>query len=65
MHSPEFYFNDIIYHDFLPPLRRGSRVKSDNTHIIVNINPLAHILDICALVVSSCALFTVYPNSIM
>ena len=23
----------IIYHDFLPPTRRGSHVKSDNTHI--------------------------------
>ena len=22
----------IIYHDFLPPPRRGSLVKSDNTH---------------------------------
>ena len=29
------------------------------------IHPLAHILDICALVFSSCALFTVYPNRIM
>ena len=22
----------LILHDFLPPMRRGSRVKSDNTH---------------------------------
>ena len=26
-----------IYHDFLPPPRRGSHVKSDNTHEIINI----------------------------
>ena len=26
----------IIYHNFLPPPRRGSHVKSDNTHIIIN-----------------------------
>ena len=25
----------IIYHDFLPPQRRGSHVKSDNTHTII------------------------------
>ena len=43
----------IIYHDFLPPPRRGIYVKSDNTHTIVNIHPLAHILDICALILSS------------
>ena len=37
------YFNNkkIIYHDFLTPLRRGSHVKSYNTHR----HPLAHILD--------------------
>ena len=34
-----------IYHDFLPPPRRGSHVKSDNTHTIDKIHPLAHILD--------------------
>ena len=55
----------IIYHDFLLPIRRGSLVKSDNTHTIVNIHPLAHILDIWTFVFSSCALFTVYPNRIM
>ena len=54
----------IIYHDFLPPPWRGSHVKSDNTQSS-NIHPLAHILDICALIFSSCALFTVYPNRIM
>ena len=32
----------IIYHDFLPTPRRGSRVKSDKT---VKIHPLAHTLD--------------------
>ena len=36
----------------------GSHVKSDNTHIIINIHHLAHILDICALIFSSCALFS-------
>ena len=36
----------IIYHDFLLPPRRGTHVKSDNTHIIINIHTLAHILDI-------------------
>ena len=56
----------IIYHDFPPPPRRGSHVKSDkHTLTIINIHPLAHILDICALIFSSCALFTVYPNRIM
>ena len=49
----------IIYHDFLPPPKRGSHVKSDNTHTIITIHPLAHILNICALIFSSCALFTV------
>ena len=52
----------LIYHEFLPPPMRGSHVKSDNTHTLSNIHPLAHILDICALIFSSCALFTVYPN---
>ena len=51
----------IIYHDFLHQRRRGSHVKSDNTHTISNIHPLAHILDICDLIFSSCAVFTVYP----
>ena len=35
----------IIYHDFLPPPRRGSHVKSDNTHTVIKIHSLAHILD--------------------
>ena len=52
----------IIYHDFLHPPRRGSHVKSDNTHTIINIHPLAHILDTFALIFSSCLLFTVYPT---
>ena len=43
----------------------GSHVKSDNTHTIINIHPLAYILDICALIFNSCAIFTVYPNRIM
>ena len=53
----------IIYHDFLPPVRRGSHVKSDNTHTVINIHPLAHILDICALIFISCAIF--YHNRIV
>ena len=51
-----------IYHDFFSPPRRGSHVKSDNTQTIINNHPLAHILDICALIFSSCAFFTVYPT---
>ena len=43
----------IIYHDFLPPPRRGNHVKSHNTHIIINMHPLAHLLDICSLVFSA------------
>ena len=34
----------IINHDFFPPPWRGSHIKSDNTHIIINIHPLAHFL---------------------
>ena len=47
--------------------RRGSHVKSDNTHThtVIKIHPLAHILDTGGLIFSSCALFTVYPNGIM
>ena len=53
----------IIHHDFHSPPRRGSHVKSDKTHTqSSNIHHLAHILDICALIFSSCALFTVYPT---
>ena len=54
----------IIYHDFLPTPWWGSHVKSDKTHTIINIHPLAHILDTWALIFSICALFTVYPNGI-
>ena len=35
----------IIYHDFLPTLRRGSHVRLDNTHTVIKIHCLAHILD--------------------
>ena len=35
----------ITYHDFLPPPRRGSHVKSDNTPTVIKIHVLAHILD--------------------
>ena len=59
----------IIYHDFLPRPRRGSHVKSDKTHTDTQssryTHPLAHILDSWALIFSSCALLTVYPNHIM
>ena len=39
--------------------------KSNNAHTIINIKPLSHILDICILIFSSCAIFTVYPNRLM
>ena len=35
---PRYYRMRIIYHDFLPPPRRGSHVKSDNTHTSINIH---------------------------
>ena len=36
----------IINHDFLPTPRIGIHVKSDkNTHTVIKIYPLAHILD--------------------
>ena len=31
----------IIYLDCLPPPRRGSRVKSDNTHTIIKYTPIS------------------------
>ena len=55
----------LIYHDFLLPLRKGSHVNSDNTHTIIHIHPLAHIIDTCTLIFHNFALFTVYPNCIM
>ena len=55
----------MIYHDFVPIPRRGSHVKTDNKLTIIAIHPLAHILDICALIFSSFAFFTVHPNRIM
>ena len=36
-----------------------------HTHTVIKIHLLAHILDTCALIFSSCAIFTVYPNRIM
>ena len=60
-----FINNIIIYHDFLPPPRRGSHFKSDNTHTMINTHPLAHKRDTRDLIFSSCAPFTVYPNLIM
>ena len=32
----------IIYHDFLPPPRRGSHVKSNNTHTYTNTHTHTH-----------------------
>ena len=55
----------IRYHDFLPLPKWGSHVKTDSTHTIINIHPLAHLFDIHALIFGSCALFTDYPNRIM
>ena len=53
----------IIYHD---SFHQGGVVMSSQLMLtIINIHPLAHILNNCALIFSSCALFTVYPNSIM
>ena len=40
-----FFKRIIIYHDFLPTPIRGSHVKSDKTHTVIKIHPLAHILD--------------------
>ena len=51
----------ITYHDFLPH-QGGVVMSSQITHTIINIHPLVHILNICALIFSSCALFTVYPT---
>ena len=34
------------------------------SHTIINMHPLAHKFDICALIFSICALFSVYPNHI-
>ena len=58
---PIFYII-AYFHDFLPPPRRGSHVKSGNTQTVIKIHPLAHILDTGALIFSSCDLFRVYPN---
>ena len=49
-------------------LHQGEVVMSSqitHTHTIININPLAQILDICALIFRSWSIFTVYPNRIM
>ena len=45
--------NNITYHDFIPTPWRDSHVRSHNTHTIMNIHPLAHILDICDLIFGS------------
>ena len=46
----------IIFHHFLPPPRRGSHVKPDNTHTLIKIHPLTHIL-YTRDIFSSCPLF--------
>ena len=47
-------------------LHQGGVVMSSQiTYTIINIHPLAHIFDICALILSSFPLFTVSPNRIM
>ena len=38
-------------------------MSSQITHTIINIHPLAHILDICAIIFSSCTLLTFIPMS--
>ena len=48
-----------------PLHQRGVVMSSQITHTIINIHPLAHIVNICVLMLSSCSLFTVYPNRIM
>ena len=52
----------IIYHNFLPPPRRGCHVKLD-THTIINIHSLPHILDTCTLIFNW-PFFIVNPNHI-
>ena len=37
------FLNIIIYHDLLPPPRRGSHVKAENTHAVIQHTPLSHI----------------------
>ena len=47
-------------------IHQGWIVMSNQiTHTIINMHPLAHILDICGLNFSSCAFLTVYPNRII
>ena len=55
----------IIYHGFLPPLRRGSNVKSDYARTIVKHTLLSPYTSHLRLVFGSFALFTAYPNCIM
>ena len=56
----------IIYHDFLPPPRRGIVMSSQITRTqSSNIHQLARILDACPLIFISCDLFTVFSNHIM
>ena len=57
--------NIIIYHDFLPPSRRSSYVKSDYKRAATRIQPLIHSRGTCALRSCSCAVSTVYRNQAM
>ena len=43
----------------------SSPITHTHRHTLIKIHPLARILDICATIFSSCALFTVHPNRII
>ena len=49
----------IIYHDFFSPPRSCTHVKSDTKHTIINIHPLAHILNISALIFNNCTIIII------
>ena len=53
----------IVTRVFLPPLRTGNQIKSDNAQSS-NIRPLAHILHTCASIFSSCAIFSVQDSAL-
>ena len=61
----QYYFIIIIFVDIFPPSRRGSHAKSDYARTITHHTPLSPYTRLLCLYFSSCALFTVYPNSIM
>ena len=53
----------IICHDFLPPSRMGSHVKSDYSRTIIKHSPLCPYTRHLRLDISSCAFHTVYPTA--